>query len=166
MAPLGTRHSNPSQTRTSLADRQQCHNRQQSRSCLPIIRRASPRFLSLGSRNHQPMLSVDRYGRRTHRHGLLHPQRNGYKWVKMDISHAPHHQYHDHPPRSLSSSPRSTSSKGAGRSLKPSPRKNSPPFGVRAESLASRAHDSEVFALQYGASSYGCRNDRRTGVPS
>jgi hypothetical protein len=25
------------------------------------------RFLSLGSRNHQPMLSVHRYGRRTHR---------------------------------------------------------------------------------------------------
>ena len=22
---------------------------------------------------------------------------NGYKWVKMDISHAPHHQHHDHP---------------------------------------------------------------------
>jgi len=26
-----------------------------------------------------------------------HWVQNGYKWVKMDISHAPDHQYHDHP---------------------------------------------------------------------
>jgi hypothetical protein len=26
-----------------------------------------------------------------------HWVQNGYKWVKMDISHAPHHQHHDHP---------------------------------------------------------------------
>jgi len=32
---------------------------------------------------------------------LLSPGANGYKWVKMDISHAPHHQYHDHPGNSL-----------------------------------------------------------------